>query len=156
MRKPKANRYSRNDELADILFLIRRAFAYMDGRIDPPSSMHRLTVEDIARQCKTGEVWALGNPPEACIFLTPKSDCLYLGKMSVVEEARGRGLGRGLITLATERARAMGFPCLELQTRIELVDNHRIFEAMGFEKCGETAHPGYDHITSITMRKRID
>lgn len=30
--------------LAEVLALIRCSFAYMDGRIDPPSSMHRLTL----------------------------------------------------------------------------------------------------------------
>ena len=42
--------------LGEILALVHEAFAYMDGRIDPPSSMHRLTVEDIARQCVNGSL----------------------------------------------------------------------------------------------------
>ncbi|MCI5085719.1 MAG: N-acetyltransferase, partial [Rhodovulum sp.] len=35
-----------------LLRLIRTSFAYMDGRIDPPSSMHQLTV-DTLRQTAT-------------------------------------------------------------------------------------------------------
>lgn len=42
---------------AGVLELIRRAFQGMEGRIDPPSSLHRLTVEGVAEQARMGEVW---------------------------------------------------------------------------------------------------
>ena len=45
---------------APILSLIRAEFADMDGRIDPPSSMHRLTEAGVTRQAETGEVWVIG------------------------------------------------------------------------------------------------
>lgn len=44
---------------------------------------------------------------------------------------------------------------LELETRIELVENHSIFAAMGFKKIGETAHDGYQNATSVTMQNRL-
>jgi hypothetical protein len=44
---------------------------------------------------------------------------------------------------------------LELQTRVELIENHKTFAALGFEKVAEAAHPGYDRPTSIVMRKRV-
>ena len=31
-----------DDALSAILTLVQQSFAYMDGRIDPPSSMHKL------------------------------------------------------------------------------------------------------------------
>nr|WP_321445370.1 GNAT family N-acetyltransferase [uncultured Cohaesibacter sp.] len=138
-----------------ILSLIQRNFAYMEGRIDPPSSMHRLSVETIERQCEEGEVWAIGTPPIACIFMTKKPDCLYLGKVTVEETARGQGLASKMIQLAEHRARALGYDCLELQSRVELVENHRTFGTLGFAKTGEDAHEGYDRPTSITMRKKL-
>ncbi|MEL6793708.1 MAG: hypothetical protein AAFP78_09655, partial [Pseudomonadota bacterium] len=43
--------------------LLTDAFAYMDGRIDPPSSLHRMTEDDLAfilrdqgRRCGAAEV----------------------------------------------------------------------------------------------------
>lgn len=45
--------------------------------------------------------------------------------------------------------------CLELQTRVELIENHNIFTTLGFEKVAESAHPGYSRPTSIIMRKRL-
>ncbi len=140
---------------ASILRLITTAFAGMEGRIDPPSSMHGLTVEDVARQAAEAEVWVIGDPAHACIFMTPKTDVLYLGKIAVDSAHRNAGLARALIAKAEERARALGLPQLELQSRVELVENHAAFAALGFVQVGMTAHPGYDSPTSITFRKKV-
>lgn len=140
-----------------VLALIRESFAYMDGRIDPPSSMHRLTAADLAQSAGSGEVWILGPPdaPLACVVMTPKPDALYLGKLAVSAAARGQGLSRKLIDCALGRARARGLPCLELQSRVELVENHAAFRAMGFVVVAATTHPGYDRPTSLTFRRPL-
>ena len=137
--------------------LVLGAFSFMEGRIDPPSSAHRLTVEDMAAQARDGEVWAVmeGDAPVACIFLAPRPSCLYLGKLAVDPGRQGTGLGRRLVALAEERARALGLPALELQSRVELTEIHAIFARLGFARTGETAHPGYDRPTSVTMRKEL-
>jgi len=83
-----------------LLALLQAAFADMDGRIDPPSSLARLDVDAL-------------------------------------------------------RARDHGRTALELQTRIELTENHATFAALGFAKVAETAHPGYTRATSITLRRRV-
>lgn len=138
-----------------ILTLIRTEFAFMEARIDPPSSMHALTPDSIAEQARTGEVWALETPPIACVFLTPKPQALYVGKLAVAGSHRGQGLARQLIDLAETRARMLHLPALELQTRIELTENHATFRALGFTETARTAHPGYDLPTSITFRRPV-
>ena len=138
-----------------LLRLIQEAFADMEGRIDPPSSMHRLTPEAIARQAETGEVWAIGHPPLACVFLTPKPQALYVDKLAVAPGARRQGLARALIDLAETRAQALGLPCLELETRVELTENHATFRILGFVETGRNAHEGFDRPTSITFQRRV-
>jgi predicted N-acetyltransferase YhbS len=135
-----------------ILGLIHRAFAGMEGRIDPPSSLHALTVDGLRTG---GEVWVIGTPPVACVILTPRAGALYMGKLAVEPALQGRGLGRRMVAVAEARARALGLPVVELQTRVELVENHAAFRAMGFEKVGETAHPGFVRATSFTFRKTV-
>ncbi|GAB5433235.1 MAG: GNAT family N-acetyltransferase [Epibacterium sp.] len=142
-------------QLREVLDLIRQCFAYMDGRVDPPSSMHHLTLEALSKQAVAGEVWAIGAPVVASVVLTPRLDVLYLGKLAVLEDLRGRGLARTLVELALVRARSMGLNAVELQTRIELVENHEAFARLGFERCGTTTHSGYDRPTSITMRRSV-
>ncbi len=142
---------------AAVLRLIRDAFAYMEGRIDPPSSMHMLRADDIAESARNGEVWVIedAGAPVACMVLTPKSGRLYLGRLAVAAGYRGRGLSRRLVEKAEARATALGFEVLELQSRIELVENHAIFAAMGFRNTAETRHPGFDRATSLTFQKRV-
>lgn len=137
-----------------LLSLLHEAFAYMEGRIDPPSSLRELSADALTRQTQTGEIWIIG-APVACIFLTPKPGALYLGKLAVAESHRGHGLARRLINLAEERARVMQLPALELQTRVELAENQAAFHAMGFVEAGRTAHAGFDRPTSITYRRAV-
>lgn len=141
--------------LAQILALLHRCFAYMEGRIDPPSSLHALTVEGIAKVCVQNEVWVLGAPPVGCVFFTEKPGRLYIGKLAVDPACQGNGLARRLIELAEERARHKGLTLLELQTRIELVENHKTFARLGFQKTAEDAHDGYDRPTGIVMQKSL-
>ena len=150
-------RLSPEDDMGPVLTLIRETFAYMDGVIDPPSSMHRLTEADLARQADEAEIWVLEDLGDtvACVILTPQPGCLYIGKLAVAETHRGRGLSRQLVHHAEARARALGVDMLELQSRVELTQNHAAFRAMGFEKTAETAHPGYDRATSLTFRKAV-
>lgn len=133
--------------------LLVAEFAYMEGRIDPPSSLHDLTAAGIAAQAQEGEVWVIGPPPDliACMFLTPKPGALYLGKLAVRGDQRGRGHARAMVGCAAERARALGLARVELQTRVELVENHATFAALGFHEVARTAHPGFDRPTSITF-----
>ncbi|NUB46633.1 GNAT family N-acetyltransferase [Fertoebacter nigrum] len=140
---------------AGLLALIQRAFAGMEGRIDPPSSLHALTPADIARSAAEGEVWVIGTPPCACVILTPKPHALYVGKLAVEPAAQRQGHARRLMAVAEDRARAMGLPLLELSARVELVENHATFRALGFEKVAETAHPGFSRTTSLTFAKRL-
>jgi ribosomal protein S18 acetylase RimI-like enzyme len=135
-----------------LLALISRAFASMEGRIDPPSSLHRLTPQGLAL---SGEVWVLGQPAVACMVLKPVDGALYLGKLAVEPALQGRGLGRQMVARAEERAREMRFDRLELETRVELVENHRFYLSLGFTEVSRSAHPGFDRPTSVRYAKRV-
>lgn len=142
-------------DLGAVLALLHRSFAYMEGRIDPPSSLHRLTVAGIADNCDRVEVWAIGSPPVACVFLTPKPHALYVGKLAVEHVHRGKGLARRLVDLAVRRAAYHGLGVLELESRIELVEVHAAFAQLGFRKTAENAHDGFDRPTGIVMQKPL-
>lgn len=135
-----------------LLALIRRAFASMEGRIDPPSSLHHLTPQALAA---SPEVWVLGAPPVACMVLTPKPGGLYLSKLAVEPELQGQGLGRRMVARAEDRARELGLPQVELETRVELIENHRFYLALGYAEAGRSAHPGFDRPTSVRYLKRV-
>lgn len=127
----------------------------MEGRIDPPSSVHLLSEEALATRARDGEVWGIGDPLRAVAIFEPLPPVLYVGKLSVAEAHRGQNLARRLIDTAEARARALGLQRLQLKTRVELVENHRAFARMGFVEVARQAHPGYDRPTSITWERPV-
>ncbi|NGO52040.1 GNAT family N-acetyltransferase [Allomesorhizobium camelthorni] len=139
----------------EVLSLINRSFAYMDGVIDPPSSAHRLTTESLRREAEeeigflaTSEGRVVG-----CVFMVEREHDCYVGKLAVEPELQGQGIGKKLVEAAEEFAASCGKEALELQTRIELTANHAAFARLGFRETARTAHAGYERPTSITMRK---
>jgi GNAT superfamily N-acetyltransferase len=137
--------------------LVLAAFAYMDNRINPPSSAHRMTAQSMKADMDKGALLIAERAGDlvGCVFAQVKGDALYIGKLAVRPGLQGAGIGRKLVDAAREEARRRGLAILELQTRVELTENHATFARMGFVKTGETAHEGFDRPTSITMRAPV-
>lgn len=137
--------------------LIRDSFAYMDTRIDPPSSLKKMGIEEFKAKAveETLIVAEEDRKIVGCAFAALREDCVYVGKVAVAHSARGKGVARAMLAAAEALARRHGRHFLELQTRVELVENHTTFAALGFKKFAESAHPGYNRPTSITMRRQV-
>lgn len=143
--------------LCEALGVMRAAFAGMEGRIDPPSSLGDLTLERLSQSAAHAEVWVgamtASDPIAETVTLTPKDKVLCVGKLAVREHRTG--LGRALMALAEERAAALAFGWLELQSRVELVEVHMVFKALGFCEVGRTTHEKFVWPTSILFRKVV-
>jgi GNAT superfamily N-acetyltransferase len=147
----------RFSDWAGLLALLRAAYAYMESRIDPPSSLLRMDAAQLEAKARE-EVLILaleGRRVVGCAFASVRQDCVYVGKLAVDAAFRGRGVARSILLAAETLARAVVRPFVELATRTELVDNHATFARLGFAKVAESAHPGFDRPTSITMRKPV-
>jgi GNAT superfamily N-acetyltransferase len=140
-----------------ILQLILDAFAYMDPRIDPPSSALRLAPQSVQAHAESGTLLLAHSASDlvGCSFLHRKNDALYISKFAVSPTLQHAGIGRKLMEAARGEARRRGIRTLELETRIELTENHAAFARMGFIKTGETSHQGFDRPTSIVMRAPV-
>ncbi|CVI60347.1 MULTISPECIES: GNAT family N-acetyltransferase [Agrobacterium] len=144
------------DRWQELLALIMSSFAYMDGVIDPPSSAHRLTLENLAEKARVEIAFVAldGDEIVGCVFCRPEPPaCLYVGKLCVFPKAQGKGIGGMLLEQAEALARELALPALRLETRIELIANHTKFAAWGFVKTAENAHAGYNRTTSVEMTK---
>ena len=141
----------------ELLQLIQDAFAFMEERIDPPSSLHQLTPTSIAQKAQTEALFLAFNNSElvGCVFGEAQENALYVNKLAVAKQCQGRGIGRHLMLAVEQHALEIGKSSLELKARIELTENHRTFEAMGYTITGKHAHPGYDQPTFVAMRKAI-
>jgi GNAT superfamily N-acetyltransferase len=145
------------DHWDELLGLIMRAFAPMDGVIDPPSSAHLLSAESLRDRAGQETVFlALQDDRIAgCVFASERGADFYVGKLAIQPELQGRGIGRRLMQAAEDFARSRNKSAIELQTRVELTANHATFARLGFRETARTAHQGYDRPTSITMRKEL-
>lgn len=146
--------FARWDEL---LALILRAFAYMDGVIDPPSSAHQLTPESLREKANKEAGFLAMQDDEiiGCIFAAEHARHFYIGKLAVEPSLQGKKIGRELMKAVETLASETGKPVLELQVRIELAANRAAFGRMGFVETVRTAHAGYGRPTSVTMRKPL-
>ncbi|MGG6898641.1 GNAT family N-acetyltransferase [Rhizobium sp. BR 315] len=142
---------------SELLDLILASFAYMNGRIDPPSSALALTPKSLEEKAHSeiGYVALDDNNIVGCVFCRTELDTLYIGKLAVLPGAQGKGIGRRLLTSAENEARRLNLSNLRLETRIELTENHRMFAGWGFRKTAESRHAGFDRTTSIEMRKSL-
>ena len=140
-----------------VLQLILDAFAYMGPRINPPSSALKLTPQSVQAHAESGTLLLAYHAADlvGCLFLHRKNDALYIGKLAVSPTLQRAGIGRKLLEAARSEARSRGIGMLELETRIELTENHAAFARMGFSKTAENSHEGFDRPTSIVMRARV-
>jgi GNAT superfamily N-acetyltransferase len=141
-----------------LLELLRGAFAYQESRIDPPSSVYALDRESLAEKSSHEQLFvaSVASDLAGCVFACGRRSLLHVSKLAVWPHMQARGIGRRLMSAVEVFARESGHRILELETRIELTENHRTFEALGFNKVSEHAHEGYDHPTYIKMRKFLD
>src|SRR3546814_1579053 len=73
------------DDWTGLLALLRESFAYMEGRIDPLSSLHRLDASKLAVKAMEEELVLayVDGALAGCLFAAPRGDALYLGKIAV-------------------------------------------------------------------------
>jgi len=145
------------DDYAALHRLLTGAFATMAGRIDPPSSLTRLTEAGLRAKAAKEDLFVIRRQgiPVACLFGAARANCYYIGKLAVAAAQQQRGLARALVEAAETQARALDLPALELQTRVELTENHAAFTRLGFRQIAATAHPGYERPTSLTFRRAV-
>lgn len=137
--------------------LISEAFADMAGRIDPPSSIAAMGPDALRDKAAAEDLLLIrqDGQPIACLFGVVRGDAYYIGKLAVAQTHRHKGLARALIAQAAVTAHAKGCAALELQTRVELIENHATFTRLGFIQTGATSHPGYTRPTSLTFRRPL-
>ena len=137
--------------------LLHRCFAGMEGRIDPPSSLHRMSPEYLRKMAQEQVLITCydGEHLIGCGFAEDQGEVFYLSKLAIDPAHRGRGLLREMVNRFLRLALESGKSALELETRIELVENHAVFAALGFELLRETRHEGYDRTTGLRFRKSL-
>lgn len=137
---------------------IAAAFEQYRGKLVPESGAFAETADGIARELSKGAgafVAERNGAVVGCVMTKLEEGDLYFGRLSVLPAARGAKLAAKLIAAVEEDARKRGLPGVRLGVRIALPENQRLFQSLGYREISREAHPGFDHPTSINMRKTI-
>jgi len=138
---------------------IAAAFEQYRGKLVPESGAFRETADGIARELSKGAGAIVAEQNGAvlgCVMTRLEDGDLYFGRLSVLPAARGAKLAARLIAAVENEARRRGLPGVRLGVRIALPDNQKLFHSLGYREISREAHPGFDHPTSINMRKTLD
>lgn len=141
----------------ELLKLLQHAFAYMEGRINPPSSLGRLNIQSLKQKILDETLFTAvdGQRLVGCAFAKINDDTVYLGKLAVHADYQGLGLSRQLITRVEQLALQSQLPVVEMETRIELTENQQLFEHLGYRRVAENSHAGFSRPTSYCYQKNL-
>jgi predicted N-acetyltransferase YhbS len=137
---------------------IAAAFEQYRGRLVPESGAFRETPAAIAAELAGGADAILAEQNGTvvgCVMVKPVEGDLYFGRLSVLPAARGQRLARRLVEAVEAEARRRGLAGVRLGVRIVLTGNQRLFRSLGYVETSREAHEGFDHPTSINMRKAL-
>lgn len=137
--------------------LLRAAYAPMEGRIDPASSLMTMSHDDVIAKARADDLFVVRDAGHlvACGFGSPKDATYEIGKLAVAATHRKQGFARAIVEAASQRAETLGLSVLQLYARVELVENHTAYLAMGFTQHDLFTHPGFAHPTAILFRRPV-
>jgi len=145
-------------DAASVAATIAASFEEYRGKLVPESGAFRETAEGIAAELahESGAIIAERNGQVVgCVMVRLIEDDIYFGRLSVVPGARGQGIARRLVEAVEDEARRRELAGVRLGVRIVLTENQRLFSSLGYVEISREAHDGFDHPTSINMRKAL-
>jgi ribosomal protein S18 acetylase RimI-like enzyme len=131
--------------------IVDQAYRHYIARIGkPPGPM----LDDYVARVSEGAVWVFeeGAVIAAIIVLLPAPDYLLLDNIAVSPTRQGLGLGRRLLAFAEDEAMRRGYREIRLYTHQTMVENQRLYAAIGYEETGRGSEAGYNR---IFMRKQL-
>ena len=76
------------------------------------------------------------------LVLVAEPDAMLLDNVAVLPTHHGRGIGRALLELAEQRARAAGLARIRLYTHVTMLENQRLYERIGYVETHRAGEAG--------------
>lgn len=144
------------DQAAAVRELMLAAFAEYEGVLTVPSSAMWETVEDVASHIANGGavmVHASGQPVASGRFEL-RDDHVYIGRLSVLPEFRGRGIAAKMMDAMEFRAMEAGRSEARISVRTLLLRNIQLYERLGYVVTAKYKHERGEEIV-VDMAKRL-
>ena len=133
-------------DLQDIRICARLAYEKYVVRIGrAPAPM----VADFETQIRDGHVWvseAEDGAVQGFAVFYPRDDHIHLENIAVAPEHQGQGVGKRLIDLCEDTARALGLDAVELYTNEKMTENLSLYPALGYVEIGRRSEAGFDRV----------
>jgi GNAT superfamily N-acetyltransferase len=91
-------------------------------------------------------VMRMADEPVGCGGLTPLADgAAYLKRMWIAPQARGRGLARRLLSALEQKAAALGYRTVKLETHKALAEAQQLYRSSGYVEVAPFNDEFYAH-----------
>jgi ribosomal protein S18 acetylase RimI-like enzyme len=146
------------EEAALVHRVMQSAFAEYADVLNPPSGANRETIADVEQaMCDGGAIIAWNDQTaigSARFRLEP--DYFYVGRVAVLPEYRGAGIGRALMEYLEQIAVEKGLLTIHLGVRMSLPQNLRFYEKLGYSVLEVGLHPkGGDQVATLAKHIRV-
>jgi ribosomal protein S18 acetylase RimI-like enzyme len=103
---------------------------------------------DYASAVAGTEAWVCERAGEVVGFLllVAEPDGVLLDNVAVLPSHHGQGVGRTLLALAEQRARATGKARIRLYTHVTMVENQRMYERSGYVETHRSTERGLTRV----------
>jgi ribosomal protein S18 acetylase RimI-like enzyme len=137
--------------------LIHAAFEEYRGQLVPASSAHDETPAGIRKRSNASHavLVTLETKPVGCVFYEVREEYVYLSRLSVLPEARGRGLGRSMMEYVEARTRELNRTRVRLGVRVALEPLRAWYERLGYGPIEARTHVGFSEPTYVILEKRL-
>ncbi|CAG7642394.1 GNAT family N-acetyltransferase [Paenibacillus allorhizosphaerae] len=133
------------NELNVVHETMREAFKEYAGKLQPESGALRETMEDIERKISGGGgaiiAWNNNEPAGSAQYYF-KDGYMYIGRVAVIPQYRGSGLGKRLIHYLEAEARRRSCRETRLEVRLSVPENMKFYERLHYETLEQQYYPG--------------
>jgi ribosomal protein S18 acetylase RimI-like enzyme len=145
------------DDLATALAVLHAAFEEYRAWLDPPSGVHRETVESLRGYLERGHLTLalLEQEIVGCVLYHAEESHMYFGRLSVLPAYRNRGIARMLIDRVEACAHDLGLRRVRLSVRVAQPHNRAYYERLGYRFLAARAHAGYAEPTYDVLEKAL-
>jgi ribosomal protein S18 acetylase RimI-like enzyme len=124
-------RSARAEDSRQLAEIAREAYGKYLGLVDEPPAPILLDYDDVASSGRTHVAVEAGRIL-AMVTIEPDDAYLILRNLAVRPSYQGRGIGRMLVSLVEDAARAAGLRGVRLWTRAEMVDNISFYKSLDY------------------------
>jgi ribosomal protein S18 acetylase RimI-like enzyme len=145
-------------DAAALATTIVAAFEQYRGNLIPDSGALQERTDTILTELSSGSAAIVAEQNRAivgCVMIKAMDGDLYFGRLSVLPAARGYGFAHRLVAAVEDEGRRRGCAGVRLSVRVSLPENQMFFASLGYVETGREAHRGFDHSTTIHMRKEL-